>query len=459
MGSEQRSQVASDGASAGAAPEPQPQPEQYQNAPVDVLPPGSQFVAPVPSIPAAFPGEATTPTPYPYGYGYGQPATWSMPLPGYPVPSNMPPIAKKRRRGLWITLIILLLVLSLSGGAGTFTFIQYRAPQDAALRFCSALQHQEYLSAYDLLSTSLKRQYAQQVFTDAANTLDAVEGKVSSCAQSASDNGYSHALFGDSATFRATILRATQGTHEGTIQLTSENGVWKVARWDAALMGINLGALNAVTQFCSALASGDVQGVYSYFGLGISASLTQSQWASISQAREYIDGAVTSCKVVSISQQNTDTMASVNLSVKRAKVGELTGQMQLGIDDGSWKITDPGDALVGTSLGPYFLATDYCSILTRGDLKALYDLFSTSFRDTYSFATVSQWFTLNKGNRFAGCKYYYDLYEVDSDTATFEIDVYIATASGGKLTAPTTLYFVWDGEDWKIDDFHLHDRG
>ena len=230
MGSEQRSQVASDGASAGVAPEPQVQPEQYQIAPVDVVPPDSQFVAPVPTIPAPFPGETTTPRPYPYGYG--QPAPWSMPLPSYPAPTSVPPVAKKRRRGLWITLIVLALVLALAGGAGTFTFIQYRAPQDTALRFCSALQHQEYLSAYDLLSTSLKEQYTQQVFTDAASTLDAVEGRVTRCAQSASDNAYSHALFGDTATFEIDVYIATASggkvTAPTTLYFVWEGQDWKI---------------------------------------------------------------------------------------------------------------------------------------------------------------------------------------------------------------------------------------
>jgi NTF2-like N-terminal transpeptidase domain len=422
----------------------------YQFNPYYGMPPVQLYTATATPPPSPFAAPMTTPL--------GQPAPWSMPLAGYPPVAMTPPPQKKRRKGLWITLIILLVVLALGGGAGAFTFIQYRAPQDAALQFCSALQHQDYQSAYDLFSTSLKGQYTQQVFTDAANTLDQIEGKVTGCAQSTAGDSYAHTPFGDTATFQAKVTRATEGNLEGTIHLTNENGSWKVARWDAALMGVNLNALTAATNFCSSLFKGDAQGVYGYFGSAISSSLTQADFITMSDGGAQIDGPVTSCTVISISRENTDSKASVILSVKRDKLGELTGPLQLEVEDGSWKITDAGNEISGTNRRPYLLATQYCSVLQKGDLNALYDLFGTEFRAAYSFADVKHWFTLSGGGKFTGCKYYFDQYKVNGDTATFEIDVYLTYADGTKYRAPTTLQFVLEGQGWKIFDFRIHKR-
>jgi hypothetical protein len=357
--------------------------------------------------------------------------------------------------GLWITLAVLVVLLALGGAGGVFAYAQYRAPQDAALQFCNVLQRQDYVAAYDQLSTGLRSQYSEQDFTDGAAALDQAEGKVTSCGQSTTGGGYSYTLFGKTATVAIVVSRATQGTLRGALHLASEGGSWKVDALDTSLLGVPLGALKAASAFCAALRAGDASGAYALLGSALQAGETEVGFANKLQLHQKIDGAVTACALEAVAQGNSDTSAALKLSITHATLGARQGAMSLDVEGGSWKISALDAALSGSDLRPFGVANSYCTDLEEGNIQAVYGLFSTAFQARYSFTQVKGFFTLTAGDKFAGCKPHFDTYKVSNTTGTFQIDVLIENAAGEQFIAPTTLYFVLEGQDWKIDDFQL----
>lgn len=400
---------------------------------------------PAPANPYATP--AATPAP-PF---YGAPGPWSTP--STPMPGTEPP-RKKRRKGLVIALVILVVLLALGGGTGAFAYVRYHAPQNAALQFCSLLEHQDYASAYADFSISMKSRFTQQVFTDEANTLDQVEGSVNSCEQTASSAGYSYRLFGDTATFAATVSRTEQGTLQGVIHLSNENGSWMIDGLDSSLLGVNLYALKTAQDFCAALNSGDANAVYGLLGSNIQNTVTQRAFADDMAVHRELDGAVTSCKVVNISHESNDQSATVTVAMTHTIHGPSQEILHLGSDSGSWKITTLDARLGGTDLGPYHTVLAFCSNLINGDLTSAYQQFSTAFQADNSPQDFTSYFTLNRGDKFTNCTLTFKSYQVSEITASFTIDLFLEIRGTPKYVK-LALTFVLEGQEWKIDDYTL----
>jgi hypothetical protein len=419
-------------------------------------------------------GEPTMPSYPPYGqpampsqplYPYGQPAAPSQPLYPYGMPGQYGPPSqgfpgpmtaaapRRSHRGLWIGLVVALLVLGTLGGGGVFAFSQYQVPANAAAQFCDALRNGNYLTAYEMFSSGLQAQYQQTAFTQGAQALDTLEGHVTACKQ-ATGNAYSYTLFGSTATVQTVITRGTAEDLKGALRLKSEGGAWKVDGIDTALLGVNLGALQAVTGFCAAMQSKDYTTAYGFFGSSAQAQITQKTFQSNTGLWDQVDGPVSACSTQALGTGNTDTAANVTVSLTRAKKDAVTGNVALDVEGGAWKFNTVDQAFLGSDLRPLSVGNQFCAYLAANNFKAAYGLMSTNFKAHVSLSLFQSAFVVPGITVKWSCSPNLDSYQVSGDTATYDMTMKATdTATGQSASLVLTFEFVQEGDTWKVADF------
>ena len=166
----------------------------------------------------------------PYGppqQPYGQPQYGVPPVPGY-IPQQPP---KKRRTVLWILLgVLLVLVLACVGVFGTiFYFGTHNPATDVVNKYYTAIQNQDYATAYSYIDASnitLNNQsITQDLYTQGAQAVDAQKGKVTS---------YSIGNFNinsSTATFTVSVTR-NGSPYDVHLKLQQEGNAWKIVSID-----------------------------------------------------------------------------------------------------------------------------------------------------------------------------------------------------------------------------------
>ncbi len=184
---------------------------------------------------------------------YGQPQWGQQPPPDYAptqyvapaygtqpaAPGYMPPQQLKRsRRGLWIVLGIIggLIVLSCAvcgilfvAGVGFFAKT-VAAPALVANQYYSAVEKQDYTTAYSYLNTNLIAQnnqpLTQELYTTAAQTLDTAKGTVSNYSVG------NISVNNNTASVTVSVTRGSTPAYDVQLQLQQVNGTWKITRFD-----------------------------------------------------------------------------------------------------------------------------------------------------------------------------------------------------------------------------------
>lgn len=298
--------------------------------------------------------------------------------PGYPT-VTAPPAPKKSRRGLWITLGVIAGLLVLGGGGAAFALVQFAAPAAAAGTFCGDLKAQNYGGAYSLLSSKLHQQLTAEQFSQGSLALDSAEGKVTACGQASGGNAYSYSLGASAATLNAVITRATAGTLQGNIRLVNESG-WKIDSLDTALLGVNLGALQAAGAFCQTLQTQDYATLYGLLGSAATTQEKQADFVAGGQLQDQVDGKVTACSLVGLGSGNTDTAASLKVSVTRATLGQRQDTVGLDLENGAWKVNAVGPQLNGTDTTALAVGLRFCTDIASSNYTDIYGLFSDSLK-------------------------------------------------------------------------------
>jgi NTF2-like N-terminal transpeptidase domain len=182
----------------------------------------------------------------PYGQQWGQqpPQDYSPtqyvapPYGAQPVPGYMPPQPRRSRRGLWIALAIIAAVIVLSCGAcgilslaGIGFFAKSLVgPAVTANQYYSAVEKQDYNTAYSYISTNLTatngQTLTQQIYTAAAQGLDTVRGKVTnfSVGNVSTSNNV--------ANVTVSVTRGSAAPYDVHLQLQQVNGSWKITAYD-----------------------------------------------------------------------------------------------------------------------------------------------------------------------------------------------------------------------------------
>ncbi|HEV2461965.1 MAG TPA: hypothetical protein VGS80_26725, partial [Ktedonobacterales bacterium] len=416
-------------------------------------------------------GEPTLPSYPPYGqpampsqplYPYGQPAAPSQPLYPYGMPGQYGPPSqgfpgpmtvaapKKSYRGLWIGLVIALLVLGTLSGGGVFAFSQYQAPANAAVQFCDALRNANYVTAYAMFSSGLQAQYQQTEFAQGAQMLDTLEGHVTACKQ-ATGNAYSYTLFASTATVQSVITRGTAGDLKGALRLKDEGGTWKVDGIDTALLGANLGALQAVVGFCAAMQSKDYTTAYGFFGSSVQAQISQTTFQSNTGLWDQVDGPVNTCSAQALGTPNTDTGATLTIALMRAKKSAVTASVALDVEGSAWKFTTIDQTVLGSDLGPLSVGNKFCADLAANNYKAAYGLVSTGFKAHVSLSQFQNLFVVPGITVKWSCSPNLDTYQVTGSDGTYDMTMKATdTATGQSASVVLTFYLVQEGTAWKV---------
>ncbi|MGZ3626567.1 MAG: Rv0361 family membrane protein [Ktedonobacteraceae bacterium] len=165
---------------------------------------------------------------------YVAPAYGAQPAPGY-MPQQQP---RKSRRGLWIALAIIAGVIVLGCGAcgilsvaGIGFFAKsVVGPAVTANQYYSAVEKQDYNTAYSYISTNLTaangQTLTQQIYTAAAQGLDTLKGKVTnfSVGNVSTNNNI--------ATVTVSVTRGSGPSYDVHLQLQQVNGAWKITSYD-----------------------------------------------------------------------------------------------------------------------------------------------------------------------------------------------------------------------------------
>ena len=175
----------------------------------------------------------------PYGqppYGspqqpYGQPQYGIPPVPGY-IPQQPP---KKRRTGLRIFLgILAILVLACIGGfAAIFYFGSHNPATDVVNKYYTAIQNQDYATAYSYLDASSitfdNQNLTQSLYTQAAQAIDAQKGKVTSYSTTSTNVNSSNGA--NTATFTVSVTR-NGSPYDVHLKLQQKGSDWKIVSID-----------------------------------------------------------------------------------------------------------------------------------------------------------------------------------------------------------------------------------
>lgn len=190
------------------------------------------------AAPPPFPATVAAPAPY-AGYNRAEPALPDLPaLPddrnnnnrrarSAPKPVKQQPVQKQRRRnpvGAIIGIIVLLLVLVVGFFVAKSVLGPHSTPDQTMTTFCTALQNNDYPTAYKQLSSNAQQRETEQQFASGLRSGFNRVGGLSACtAQPATINGNS----------ASSMMQWTFNTFAGQAvpvptQLISENGIWKI---------------------------------------------------------------------------------------------------------------------------------------------------------------------------------------------------------------------------------------
>ncbi|MFI5272266.1 MAG: hypothetical protein ACHQ4H_04440 [Ktedonobacterales bacterium] len=386
-------------------------------------------------------------------YPYGQPANPSQPMypygqfgppsQGFPVPAARP---RRSLKWLWITLAVVIVLLVGAGGGAVYVVGQLAAPATAAVQFCTDLKGQSYDAAYTMLSVPLQGQYTHEQFVQGSQALDQLDGPVTACQPATSGNSYHYSFGATVATVGATIARGkTSSGLTGTLHLKNENGAWKVDGIDTSLLGVNLSALQAATSFCAALQSKDYTTAASLLGSELQGQVAKADWDTWDQ----IGGTISLCNLQSLGSGNSDSAASMAVSVTRAKSGNKTGSLALALEGGAWKVSQIDAGLLGDDLAPLKVATRFCGDFVSGKWSDAYKLLSSDLQAQHSEVNFEQTFALPAGAKYVSCAPQYTTYKVTGGNAAITMTMNI-TDAGANLTATFKLDFQQNGTDWKV---------
>jgi hypothetical protein len=189
-------------------------------------------------------GQPQPPSPYapPPQYGqqptsYGQqPASYGQAPMYAPQPQFYPqPTPKKSRRWLWITLAIILVVLI--GGVTAIVLAINNSPAKAVVQqYYNAVEKQDYSTAYsylDIQTLTLNGQQenaSQGLYTQVAQTIDQVDGKVTAYKITGIELNSSTST-GNTATITVDVTRGST-TQQVHVQLQQEENDWKIVSID-----------------------------------------------------------------------------------------------------------------------------------------------------------------------------------------------------------------------------------
>jgi hypothetical protein len=257
------------------------------------------------------------------------PTTVAAPPPAPPV---TPPATPQRpqRKGLslgWrlgLTLLVIVLLVAGAGGLYAYASSLAAAPNKLMASYCAALTHDDYRTAYSLLSASAQGQEDVTQYLSDATARDTIEGPVTQCAATPTQNlsPLSFLRSPRSLIFNAQITRRQAAS--GQIALTRDALGWHVAALSSTLQGVDLGPLYTEQALCNDLSQRAYEKAYAL----LSTPYQKEQGNAATFARAFgstltVSGCAPDLKSYSVN--SADQQATVNATLKVGIEGTSVG--------------------------------------------------------------------------------------------------------------------------------------
>lgn len=265
------------------------------------------------------------------------PANQPSPAPEAPTMVSTPPPAapaappqRRERKGrslawrLGVTLLISALLLAGAGGLYAYASSLAAEPNKVIADYCAALKHDDYRTAYSLLSASAQGQEDVLQYLADATARDTIEGPVTQCATTPTQSlsPLSFLRSPRSLIFNAQITR--KHTANGQIALTRDARGWHVAALSSSLQGVDLGPLYTEQALCKALGQRAYDQAYAL----LSTPYQKEQGDATTFARAFgstltVSGCAPDLKTYSVN--SSDQQATLNATLKVGIAGASAG--------------------------------------------------------------------------------------------------------------------------------------
>jgi hypothetical protein len=258
-------------------------------------------------------------------------------------PVGSPP---KKRRGRIVLSVVLIVLVALVGAgvAGYFAFGTQVRVLLTARDFCSAVERQNYGTAYSYFSSELQQQVPRNAFLAISTRGDTLEGKVTNCTASGVDVGAS----GQSATVHAVVTRALSGDTHEDLQLALIGGSWKIsAPPDPLLL-----PLTTAYTFCQDLVNGDFNGAFQLFSLQTQQKVGNSLvFEGILAGSRIVTGSVKDCQATSVSLSANQQSLTVKSAILFQHFPNIDSQLDEVQDSpGHWSVQKLTLLVLGVSV-------------------------------------------------------------------------------------------------------------
>ena len=237
------------------------------------------------------------------------PADFDGPIPGY---MSIKQVRRRERRFILIGLGLLVVIALAIGG---YFYFSRSTPERTLDAFCTAIQGQDYQTAYNQLSNSLQSNETELEFAD---TLHA-NGSVNTCTHSSTNTT------NNKASANVTIVTKSGQSSSSNITLTTENGNnWKLSLFPTT-------PIMTLTAFCNALQNKDYPTAYTQLTNGIKRLHAEAQFES--------DFANLTCTYSNISPSGNTTSATMTFKNSSGQIASAkVALIEDGVNNNNWKI-------------------------------------------------------------------------------------------------------------------------
>ena len=211
-------------------------------------------------------------------------------------PMSKPEAALAWSRDHWRLLVSATVIfVALIAGLSIYNYAASLAaqPQQIVSRYCAALTHADYKTAYSLLAPALQAQTTQAQYAADGAARDTISGKVTACAGEPTQRLSALSFLSNPRSTLINVTLARGAGEHGQIALSRDAAGWHVAGLSAPIAGIDLGPLHTEQSLCSAFMGRDYAAAY---GL-LSAPFQREQGSEQTFAKDFgTNLAITGCE-------------------------------------------------------------------------------------------------------------------------------------------------------------------
>src|SRR5260221_3050107 len=267
----------------------------------------------VPDLAYTSPQQYNPQQPYMQSVYPGTLPSFAGPPPGY-VPIEQ--VRRRTRRLIWIGLG-LVAVIALAVGS-YLLFFTCPTPEKALDSYCRPLLGQDYLTAYNQLSSPLRNAETESQFASVVEE----QGKLNSCIHgSASVNG-------STASINLRMVASANQTNSVVTLVQDTGNNWKI--------NLPFPPSVTLTAFCRALKNGDYQTAYDQLAGIVKSQLTEADFETTNMQQSAQVGGIASCNVSNVSAGSSSAIGTVTFILGNGQKGDT--HYSLANESGFWKI-------------------------------------------------------------------------------------------------------------------------